>query len=92
MIVHEATGFRARLLGLAFRREPPGYALLLRRCRSVHTFGMRFPLDIVFLDERGSPLKFAWDVPPRRVLHCRGASAVLEAPSRESGIRYAFPE
>jgi uncharacterized membrane protein (UPF0127 family) len=82
MIVHEATGFRARLLGLAFRREPPhGHALLIRRCRSVHTFGMRFPLDIVFLDERGSPLRFAWDVPPRRVLVCRGAAAVLEAPS-----------
>jgi uncharacterized protein len=81
MIVHDATGFRARLLGLAFRRQPPDYALLFRRCRSVHTFGMRFPVDIVFLDGSGSPMRFAWDVPPRRVLFCRGASAVLEAPS-----------
>src|SRR5215211_4536636 len=37
----------ARLLGLALlARAPPGCALLLPRCRSVHTAGMRFALDI----------------------------------------------
>src|SRR4051812_47384320 len=82
LVIHEATSFRARLLGLAFRREAPaGHALLIPRCRSVHTFGMRFPLDIAFLDEHGSVVRFERSVPPRRVLFCRGARAVLETPS-----------
>jgi uncharacterized protein len=74
-----ATGFRARLLGLAFRRradEP----LLIPRCRSVHTFGMRFPIDVVFLDARGRVLRVARRVPPCRVVSCRGARAVVEIP------------
>ncbi|MEA2412847.1 MAG: uncharacterized protein QOC77_3408 [Thermoleophilaceae bacterium] len=82
LVVHAAVSIRARLLGLAWLREvPPGHALLIPRCRSVHTFGMRFPLDIVFLDERGQSLRTERDVKRRRVLACRGAVAVLELPS-----------
>jgi hypothetical protein len=32
-------------------------ALLLRRCRSVHTFGMRFTIDVVLLDAAMRPLR-----------------------------------
>ena len=47
----EARGFLTRLIGLAGRADlPPDTALHLPRCRSVHTFGMRFPLDLVWLD------------------------------------------
>src|SRR4051795_2286141 len=82
LVVHEATTLRARLLGLAWLRGvPPGHALLIPDCRSVHTFGMRFPLDVTFLDERGQPLRVERRVPARRVLGCRGAFAVLERPS-----------
>ena len=71
---------RARLLGLALRRQSPSEALLIPRCRSVHTFGMRFPLDIAFLDGDGRVLRLARSVPPNRLVSCRGAAAVLEAP------------
>src|SRR3954470_245382 len=82
LVVHEATTLRARLLGLAWLRSvPPGHALLIPDCRSVHTFGMRFPLDVVFLDSRGRALRVVRGVRPRRVLVCRGAFAVLERPS-----------
>jgi len=70
---------RARLLGLALRRRPPAHALLLPRCRSVHTFGMRFPLDLVWLDRDGRVLRVDEAVPPWRVRSCRHAAAVLEA-------------
>jgi hypothetical protein len=70
---------RARLLGLALRRRPPGHALLLPRCRSVHTFGMRFPLDLIWLDRDGRVLRVDAAVPPGRVRSCRNAAAVLEA-------------
>ena len=69
----------ARLLGLALRRRPPGHALLLPRCRSVHTFGMRFPLDLIWLDRTGRVVRVDEAVPPWRVRSCRGADAVLEA-------------
>ena len=53
-----ARSFRARLLGLAFlRRLPPDCGLLIPRCSSVHTFGMRFALDVVFLDGDGEVLR-----------------------------------
>jgi uncharacterized protein len=69
----------ARLLGLALRRRPPRHALLLPRCRSVHTFGMRFPLDLIWLDRDGRVLRVDEAVPPWRVRSCRHAAAVLEA-------------
>jgi hypothetical protein len=69
----------ARLLGLALRRRPPVHALLLPRCRSVHTFGMRFPLDMIWLDRNGRVLRVDEAVPPWRVRSCRDAAAVLEA-------------
>jgi hypothetical protein len=84
--VRVAAGFRARLLGLAWLdREMAGAGLLLPRCAGVHTFGMRFALDLVFLDPSGAPLAVRRNLPPRRFAWCRGAAAVLELPSREGG-------
>ena len=77
-----AHGLRARLRGLALRSEPPGFALLIPRCRSVHTFGMRFALDLLWLDRDGRVVRADRAVPPRRVVSCRGADAVVEVPSR----------
>ena len=74
-----ARSLLARLLGLALRRRPPAHALLLPRCRSVHTFGMRFPLDLIWLDRDGRVLRVDEAVPPGRVRSCRRAAAVLEA-------------
>lgn len=83
-IVFEAATLRSRLLGLAFTRAMPGgCALLIPHCRSVHTFGMRFAIDIAFLDERGRPLRVHRSVPRRRVRSCRGAFAVLETAAGE---------
>jgi uncharacterized membrane protein (UPF0127 family) len=77
-----ARGFCARLLGLAFLdRESAGPGLLIERCSSVHTFGMRFSLDLVFLDERGAAIEVHRRVGSRRVVTCSGAVATLELPS-----------
>ncbi|HEU5142925.1 MAG TPA: hypothetical protein VFU04_07195, partial [Solirubrobacterales bacterium] len=55
--VRLARGPRARLLGLAFlERSSAGAGLLIPRCAAVHTHGMRFRLDLVFLDAAGQPL------------------------------------
>jgi len=84
--LHEASSHRARLVGLALLdRLPPGHALLLPRCSSVHTFGMRFALDVVFLDGDEHPLRTFERVGPGRVVCCPGARAALETRAGEAG-------
>jgi uncharacterized protein len=81
--VRLARGPLARLRGLAgLRALPHGAALLLPRTRSVHTFGMRFALDLVWLDDAGAVVRVDRGVAPRRVRGCRRASSVVELPSR----------
>jgi len=82
-----ATTRRARLLGLALlARGRAGHGLLIPRCRSVHTFGMRFALDLVFLDRGMRSIGARWRVRPWRVVFERRADAVLELPARRDGI------
>jgi uncharacterized membrane protein (UPF0127 family) len=81
----------SRTLGLALlRAERIGEGLLIPRCRSIHTFGMRTPLDLVFLDSAMEPLSVRRGVPANRVVREPRASAVVEfraeiAPSRTGG-------
>lgn len=85
-VVPVARGLRARLLGLArLDAGEAGPGLLIPRCHAVHTFGMRFELDLVFLDRHGRALAVRRRVPPRRFAACRGAVAVLELPAGEGG-------
>jgi hypothetical protein len=67
-----------RLLGLAgLPAMPPGAGLLIPRCRSVHTFGMRFALDVLFVTIEGRSLVVhdaRYGVPPRRVLRASRAA------------------
>lgn len=77
-----ALGFGPRLLGLAFlSAEQAGSGLLIPHCSRVHTFGMRFALDLYFLDGRGTPTSIRRGVPPNRLASDRRAVAVLEVPS-----------
>jgi uncharacterized membrane protein (UPF0127 family) len=77
--VFVARSARARLLGLAWLDElPADCGLLIPDCRSIHTFGMRFSLDVDFLDAEGRVLRHVAAVPPRRIVGHRAAVAVLE--------------
>jgi uncharacterized membrane protein (UPF0127 family) len=77
-----ATSLHSRLLGLALlSRGRAGAGLLIPRCRSVHTFGMRFPIDLLFLDAEGRVIELRRAVAPGRLMRCPGAVAVLELPS-----------
>ena len=85
LYVLDARSPAARLQGLAgLAGLPPGVALLLPDCRSVHTFGMRFALDLVWLGETGEVVRVDRAVPPRRVRSCRAARSVLETRAGEA--------
>jgi len=77
---------RSRLLGLALLDDLPSrQALLLPGCSSVHTFGMRFAIDVAFLDRVGRVLRLVCALPPGRMAWCPGARAVLETRAGEGG-------
>lgn len=81
-----ASTFRARLAGLTRTPPlPPGLGLLLPACRSVHTFGMAFALDLIWLDAAGAVLRVDADVAPRRLRSCPGARSVVEVTSGAAG-------
>jgi uncharacterized protein len=80
--VRVAATARARLLGLSGLRAPPPCGLLFPRTRSVHTFGMRFALDLVWLDAGCRVVRIDLNVPPRRLRACAAAHAVVELPSK----------
>jgi uncharacterized membrane protein (UPF0127 family) len=63
---------------------PPEYALHIPKCRSVHTFTMRFPLDLVWLDGEGKPVRVDRDVTPRRLKSCLKARSVVECNAGEA--------
>ena len=62
-------------------RDRVGGGLLIPGCRSIHTFGMRFAIDVAFLDAEGAVLSRRLELPRRRVVADRRASAVLEVPT-----------
>jgi uncharacterized membrane protein (UPF0127 family) len=77
----------ARLRGLLGHRAPPPFALRLERCRCVHTFGMRFAVDLHWLGADGATLRVDRAVAPGRVRACRRARAVVEVPVSGSILR-----
>ena len=56
----------------------PTHALVLARCRSVHTIGMRFPIDVVAFDADWEPVDIRTAAPGRMILPRRRMRHVIE--------------
>jgi uncharacterized protein len=84
-----ADAFWSRLAGLQFRRQLPSDAgLLLVPCNSVHTCFVRFPVDVVFLDEHGCVLAVRHNLRPWRLAFGpRKTHAVLEMTAGATGVQ-----
>jgi len=79
-----ADSFLTRFRGLVGRVVlPPGEGLLFPRTRSVHTHFMRFPIDIVFLDDDDRVVRLVPGLRPWRGAAERDARAVLELAAGE---------
>ena len=83
----------ARLRGLLGQPEPAaGEGLLLSPCSSVHMVGMRYPIDVAFLDREGRVLAVRQALRPG--LHtaaCRGARYTLELPAGTLALTGTVP-
>lgn len=83
--------FFGRLRGLLGRRPLDSSACVwLERCAVVHTFGMRFALDLAFVSRHGVVLHVEEGVPAWRIRWLHGARAVVEADAgtwRKCGVR-----
>jgi len=71
-----------RMKGLLGRKELPfGEALWIKPCFSVHTFFMRFPIDVIFLDKKYLVIATIKDLKPHRLTRLYPHSfSVLELP------------
>lgn len=82
LTVYSASSFYQRLRGLLFASPLSlNEALHIARCSDVHTIGMTYPIDVVFLDSANRVLRIV-NVKPNRWAWCRGAKAVIELTSR----------
>lgn len=78
-------------------RLEPGTGLWITPCESVHTFFMKFAIDLVYLDKKNKVRKVRHAVPPWRLSACLAAHSILELPAgaarqsgTESGDQLAF--
>ena len=79
-----ATRPLTRMRGLLGRAGlPAGEGILLRPAGSVHTFFMRFPIDVVFLDRDRVVVGIEPSLPPWKTAGRRGAKAVVELAAGE---------
>lgn len=74
-----ANGFFAKLKGLLFKpmlddRE----AIVLTNCNSVHTCGMQYAIDVIFLNKQFRVIRIESYCKPWRFFYCQGAAHTLE--------------
>ncbi len=60
---------------------PPGAALIITLCKGVHTFKMRFTIDVVFVDGAGTVRKIVRHMTPGRLAFSPMASMAIECES-----------
>ncbi len=86
--VRLADTYATRTVGLLGRRTlPPGQGVVLRPSFSIHTFFMRFPIDVIFLDGDLVVIKITERLSSFRTASCRGAREVVELAAGECARR-----
>jgi uncharacterized membrane protein (UPF0127 family) len=79
LLVVQAQTHRARRKGLSrLDALDPNHALYIPQCPAVHTFGMRFALDLIWLNNAGTVVRIDRDVVPWRMRFCASARSVVE--------------
>lgn len=80
-----AETFLARAFGLLFRKPlSAGEALHLNPCNAIHTVGMRYAIDLVFLNGSHAVVSVRGNVGRFRFRRCKAAKSVLELAAGEA--------
>ncbi len=81
-----ANTFFGRLKGLVgYKRFQDFDAMLISPCQQVHTFGMRYPIDVIFLSEKGQVLSIEDNIPPGKIsAYRKNAVYALEIEAKEA--------
>ncbi|MCL2144942.1 MAG: DUF192 domain-containing protein [Endomicrobia bacterium] len=87
--IAEAKTFKDKFLGFMFKKTAD-YGILFEKCNSIHTFFMRFNIDVIFMDKNKTVIKEVRNLKPWRIAVCLEAHYVLEIPSNNGGenIKY----
>jgi uncharacterized protein len=79
---HIADTSKSRKTGLLKHdRLERGEGLWITPCEGIHTMGMKFPIDVLFLDKKRRVVKIRAAMPRWRLAACLWAHSVLELPS-----------
>lgn len=70
---------------------PPGEGLLIGPCEAVHTFRMKFAIDVLFLDRKHKVLKIRPEMGRGRISVCLRAHSVLELPAGTAAATGTVP-
>ncbi|MEK8031094.1 DUF192 domain-containing protein [Ideonella sp. DXS29W] len=77
--IRQAIRWWSRAVGLlATPKLDDPCGIWIAPCNSVHTIGMRYPIDVVFVNADGSVAKVVERLRPWRAAGCRGARSTLE--------------
>jgi uncharacterized protein len=76
-----AISFKDRLFGLIFKNIKKGQGFVINDCNSIHTFWMRYKIDVVFLDKNNKIIKLYESFKPFRVTPViKFSSCIIEFP------------
>jgi uncharacterized protein len=75
------TSKKRRVGLLKHEKLEPGEGLWIAPCEAIHTFGMKFAIDVVYLNAKRKVLKTRHDMGRRKLSACLWASSVLELPA-----------
>ena len=80
-----AKNFKDKLLGLMYKKNID-YGLLIKNCKSIHTFFMLENIDVLLLDQDNRILMINRDVKPNKVLIYKNnkRTNILELPKNSS--------
>ena len=80
--VRVADTFWHRLIGLLTTSFLPiGYGLIIKPCSSVHTFGMSYPIDVLFVDGNHCIIKIVANMLPSKASMAIRSKYVVELPA-----------
>src|SRR5260370_17658405 len=85
------TSSKRRIGLLKHSKLNPGEGLWIAPCESVHSFGMKFAIDVVYLDRKKKVRKIRKNMVPRRISACLTAHSVLDLPIRVIDPRHTHP-